>query len=158
MSKAIEAHFPVGDWPQDAAATSAQELAAWIERYTALGFGLLKNVPTPSPAWWPRSAIIWASCALDQLWALVRRHLRCRNLKQPRQHRFRSASVSIPDNPYRHPSPGVAASPLPANPVAARGDTLLVDGFHAAEITAEELEAPSLAVLSTVPMTLPLLR
>jgi gamma-butyrobetaine dioxygenase len=55
------------------------------------------------------------------------------------------------DNPYRHPSPGVQLLHcLEAG--APGGDTLLVDGFAAAEILRQE-NPGAFALLSTVPMT-----
>jgi gamma-butyrobetaine dioxygenase len=143
--KAMEADLPIGDWPQ-MAADPAKELA-WIERYTALGFGLLRNVPTQ-----------------PGMVAEVGNHLgfvRVTNygrlfdvISVPNPNNLANTSLGLgvhSDNPYRHPSPGVQLLHcLEAG--APGGDTLLVDGFHAAEILRKE-NPGAFALLSTVPMT-----
>jgi gamma-butyrobetaine dioxygenase len=143
--KALESDLPLGDWPQ-MLADPAKELA-WIERYTALGFGLLRNVPT-QPG-------MVAEVGDHLGFVRVTNYGRLFDvISVPNPNNLANTSLSLgvhSDNPYRHPSPGVQLLHcLEAG--APGGDTLLVDGFHAAELLRKE-NPGAFALLSTVPMT-----
>jgi gamma-butyrobetaine dioxygenase len=143
--KALESDLPVGDWPQ-MLADPGQELA-WLDRYIALGFGLLKNVPTESGM---------VAEVGDRLgFVRVTNYGRLFDvISVPNPNNLANTSLGLgvhSDNPYRHPSPGVQLLHcLEAG--APGGDTLLVDGFHAADILRQE-NPGAFALLSTVPMT-----
>jgi gamma-butyrobetaine dioxygenase len=143
--KALEADLPTGDWPQ-MLSDPAKELA-WLERYTALGFGLLRNVPT-------RPGMV-AEVGDHLGFVRVTNYGRLFDvISVPNPNNLANTSLGLgvhSDNPYRHPSPGVQLLHcLEAG--APGGDTLLVDGFHAAEILRKE-NPGAFALLSTVPMT-----
>jgi gamma-butyrobetaine dioxygenase len=143
--KPLEHDLPVGDWPQ-MLSDPAQELA-WLERFSALGFGLLRNVPIQSGM---------VAEVGDRLgFVRVTNYGRMFDvISVPNPNNLANTSLGLgvhSDNPYRHPSPGVQLLHcLEAG--APGGDTLLVDGFHAAEILRKE-NPGAFALLSTVPMT-----
>jgi gamma-butyrobetaine dioxygenase len=143
--KPMEHDLPVGDWPQ-MLSDQAQELA-WLDRFSALGFGLLRNVPTQSGM---------VAEVGDRLgFVRVTNYGRLFDvISVPNPNNLANTSLGLgvhSDNPYRHPSPGVQLLHcLEAG--APGGDTLLVDGFHAAEILRKE-NPGAFALLSTVPMT-----
>jgi len=143
--KALESALPVGDWPQ-MLSDPAKELA-WIERYTALGFGLLRNVPT-QPG-------MVAEVGDHLGFVRVTNYGRLFDvISVPNPNNLANTSFGLgvhSDNPYRHPSPGVQLLHCLQSD-APGGDTLLVDGFHAAEILRKE-NPGAFALLSTVPMT-----
>jgi len=143
--KALESDLPVGDWPQ-MLSDPAKELA-WLERFAALGFGLLRNVPT-QPG-------MVAEVGDHLGFVRVTNYGRLFDvISVPNPNNLANTSLGLgvhSDNPYRHPSPGVQLLHcLEAG--APGGDTLLVDGFHAAEILRKE-NPGAFALLSTVPMT-----
>ena len=110
---------------------------AWLEKYAALGFGLLKNVPT-KPGMVAGLAIAWASCG-HQLRPAVRRDF----CAEPTNLAYTAVGLGVhSDNPYRRPSPGVQLLHC-LNPGAPGGDTLLVDGFAAAEALRRKTPKPS---------------
>jgi gamma-butyrobetaine dioxygenase len=144
-SKALESDLPVGDWPQ-MLSDPAKELA-WLDRFTALGFGLLRNVPT--------QAGMVAEVGDHLGFVRITNYGRLFDvISVPNPNNLANTSLGLgvhSDNPYRHPSPGVQLLHcLEAG--APGGDTLLVDGFHAAEILRKE-NPGAFALLSTVPMT-----
>ena len=124
--KEIERKLPEGDWP-----TIARDPAAelrWLEAYHAHGFGLLRNVPVQP----------------GQV-AIVGDHLgfvRTTNygklfdvISVPDPNNLANTSLGLgvhSDNPYRDPTPGVQLLHC-LESEAPGGDTLLVDGFAAAE-------------------------
>ncbi|WP_395020802.1 TauD/TfdA family dioxygenase [Dongia sp.] len=143
--KPLESDLPVGDWPQ-MLSDPAQELA-WLDRYAALGFGLLRNVPA--------QAGMVAEVGDHLGFVRVTNYGRLFDvISVPNPNNLANTSLGLgvhSDNPYRHPSPGVQLLHcLEAG--APGGDTLLVDGFHAAEILRRE-NPGAFALLSTVPMT-----
>jgi gamma-butyrobetaine dioxygenase len=134
---------PEGDWP-----TIARDAAAelrWLEAYHAHGFGLLRNVPVQP----------------GQV-AAVGDHLgfvRTTNygklfdvISVPDPNNLANTSLGLgvhSDNPYRDPTPGVQLLHC-LESEAPGGDTLLVDGFAAAEQLRQE--APEhFAMLVRVP-------
>lgn len=124
--KEIGNHLPEGDWP-----TIARDPAAelrWLEAYHAHGFGLLRNVPVEP----------------GQV-AAVGDHLgfvRTTNygklfdvISVPDPNNLANTALGLgvhSDNPYRDPTPGVQLLHC-LESEAPGGDTLLVDGFAAAE-------------------------
>src|SRR5215471_12729021 len=127
-------------------ADPALELA-WLERYAALGFGLLGNVPT-------REGMV---AEVGDRLGFVRvtnygRLFDVISVPNPTNMAYTPVGLGVhSDNPYRHPSPGVQLLHCLVSD-APGGDTLLVDGFLAAEILRKE-NPGAFALLSTVPMT-----
>lgn len=143
--KEIGNDLPEADWPE-MLADPTKELA-WLDRYHELGFGLLRNVPVK-----------------EGMVAEVGDHLgftRVTNygrlfdvISVPNPNNLANTSLGLgvhSDNPYRHPSPGVQLLHCLISD-APGGDTLLVDGFAAAETLRQE-NPGAFALLSTVPMT-----
>jgi gamma-butyrobetaine dioxygenase len=136
---------PVGDWPQ-MLADSNKELE-WLEHYTALGFGLLKNVPVESGM---------VAEVGDRLgFVRITNYGRLFDVVSvPNPNNLANTALGLgvhSDNPYRHPSPGIQLLHcLEAD--APGGDTLLVDGFAAAELLRIE-DSDAFTLLSTVPMS-----
>ena len=140
----IAADMPVASWPA-LLADPAQELA-WLERYTALGFGLLKDVPiTPG-----------AVAEVGDRLGFVRitnygRLFDVRSVPNPTNLAYTAVGLGVhSDNPYRHPSPGVQLLHC-LEAEAPGGDTLLVDGFAAAELLRQQ-DPTAFELLRTVPM------
>lgn len=127
----LKSDLPIADWTavqQDAGA----ELA-WHEKFAAYGFGLLRNVP-----------------AEPGMVEVVGNHLgfvRVTNygsrfdvISVPNPNNLAYTAVGLgvhSDNPYREPTPGVQLLHCLESD-APGGDTLLVDGFHAAELLRRE--------------------
>ena len=140
----IAADMPVASWPA-LLADPAQELA-WLERYTALGFGLLKDVPTTPGA---------VAEVGDRLgYVRVTNYGRLFDVKSvpnPTNLAYTAVALGVhSDNPYRHPSPGVQLLHC-LEAEAPGGDTLLVDGFAAAELLRQQ-DPTAFDLLRTVPM------
>jgi gamma-butyrobetaine dioxygenase len=136
--------LPVGIWPE-MLADPKKELE-WLERYTALGFGLLKHVPVKPGM---------VAEVGDRL-GFVRvtnygRLFDVMSVPNPTNLAYTAVGLGVhSDNPYRHPSPGVQLLHC-LEAEAPGGDTLLVDGFAAAELLRME-DSGAFALLSTVPM------
>jgi gamma-butyrobetaine dioxygenase len=137
--------LPIGDWPA-MLADPAQELA-WLENYAALGFGVLKNVPIESgqvAEVGDRLGFVRVT-NYGRLFDVV-------SVPNPVNLAYTAVGLGVhSDNPYRHPSPGVQLLHC-LESGAPGGDTLLVDGFHAAEILRRE-HPEDFALLSSVPMS-----
>jgi gamma-butyrobetaine dioxygenase len=143
--KALESALPIGRWPE--MQQDPEKELAWLELYAAYGFGLLKNVPT-------QPGMV---AAIGDHLGFVRvtnygRLFDVISVPNPTNLAYTPVGLGVhSDNPYRHPSPGVQLLHcLEAD--APGGDTLLVDGFHAAEILRKE-NPGDFALLSTVPLT-----
>ena len=137
-------NLPVADWPA-LQADPANELA-WLERYAALGFGLLRQVPcTPG----------MVAEVGDRL-GFVRvtnygRLFDVKSVPNPTNLAYTAVGLGVhSDNPYRHPSPGVQLLHC-LESEAPGGDTLLVDGFHAAELLRRE-DLAAFDLLARIPM------
>jgi gamma-butyrobetaine dioxygenase len=137
--------LPEADWPT-LAADPAAELAA-LERFAALGFLLLRRVPLESGA---------VAMVGDRLG-----HVRVTNygrhfdvMSKPDPNNLADTALGLgvhTDNPYRHPAPGIQLLHcLVAE--APGGDTMLVDGFHAAETLRHE-DPAAFAALARLPLT-----
>jgi gamma-butyrobetaine dioxygenase len=141
----IAGNLPVGDWP--AVVTDPVAEMAWLERFSVLGFGLLKNVPTEPGT---------VADVGDRL-GFVRvtnygRLFDVKSVPNPTNLAYTAVGLGVhSDNPYRHPSPGVQLLHC-LESEAPGGDTLLVDGFAAAEILRQE-DTVAFELLTTVPMT-----
>ena len=141
----IAGNLPLGDWPTLLADPIAE--LAWLERFNALGFGLLHNVP-----------IVPGTVAEvgDRL-GFVRvthygRLFDVKSVPNPTNLAYTAVGLGVhSDNPYRHPSPGVQLLHC-LESEAPGGDTLLVDGFAAAEMLRQE-DAVAFELLTTLPMT-----
>jgi gamma-butyrobetaine dioxygenase len=140
----IAASMPLASWP--ALLTDPAQELAWLERYTALGFGLLKDVPTTPGA---------VAEVGDRL-GYVRitnygRLFDVKSVPNPTNLAYTAVALGVhSDNPYRHPSPGVQLLHC-LEAEAPGGDTLLVDGFAAAELLRQQ-DPAAFELLRTVPM------
>ena len=143
--RSIGAQRPIGDWPAMLADT-AQELA-WLERYAALGFGVLQNVP--------REPGTVAEVGDRLGYVRVTNYGRLFDVKSvpnPTNLAYTAVGLGVhSDNPYRHPSPGVQLLHCLESD-APGGDTLLVDGFHAAELLRRE-DPDAFHLLAKAPMS-----
>ena len=143
--RSIGAQRPIGDWPAMLADT-AQELA-WLERYAALGFGVLQNVPRE----------LGAVAEVGDRLGFVRvtnygRLFDVKSVPNPTNLAYTAVGLGVhSDNPYRHPSPGVQLLHCLESD-APGGDTLLVDGLHAAELLRRE-DPDAFLLLAKVPMS-----
>ncbi|HVI91044.1 MAG TPA: TauD/TfdA family dioxygenase [Dongiaceae bacterium] len=128
---ALKANLPVADWRQ--LKEDAVVELAWHENFAAYGFGVLRHVPTE-----------------DGMVEVVGNHLgfvRVTNygsrfdvISVPNPNNLAYTAVGLgvhSDNPYREPTPGVQLLHCLESD-APGGETLLVDGFHAAEILRRE--------------------
>lgn len=143
--RSIGAQRPIGDWPAMLVDT-AQELA-WLERYAALGFGVLQNVPCEPGT---------VAEVGDRLgYVRVTNYGRLFDVKSvpnPTNLAYTAVGLGVhSDNPYRHPSPGVQLLHCLESD-APGGDTLLVDGFHAAELLRRE-DPDAFQLLAKAPMS-----
>ncbi len=135
----------VADWSAMLADPVAE--LAWLERHAALGFGLLRNVP--------REPGMVAQVG-DRL-GFVRttnygRLFDVISVPNPTNLAYTAVGLGVhSDNPYRHPSPGVQLLHCLVSE-APGGDTLLVDGFNAAELLRQE-DPAAFDLLTRVPMT-----
>ncbi len=143
-TRALLDRLPAVDWPVLQADPAAE--LAWLEHYATLGFGLLRQVP--------RETGMVAQVG-DRL-GFVRvtnygRLFDVKSVPNPTNLAYTAVGLGVhSDNPYRHPSPGVQLLHC-LESEAPGGDTLLVDGFHAAEIL--RLEDPAaFDLLCRVPM------
>lgn len=143
-TRAIASRMPEADWPTLLADPLAE--LAWLERYSALGFGLLKNVPTTDGL---------VAEVGDRL-GYVRitnygRLFDVKSVPNPTNLAYTAVGLGVhSDNPYRHPSPGVQLLHC-LESEAPGGDTLLVDGFQAAELLRQE-DPAAFELLCTWPM------
>jgi gamma-butyrobetaine dioxygenase len=143
-TRAIASRLPEADWPTLLADPQAE--LAWLERYTALGFGLLRNVPTTEGM---------VAEVGDRL-GYVRitnygRLFDVKSVPNPTNLAYTAVGLGVhSDNPYRHPSPGVQLLHC-LESEAPGGDTLLVDGFQAAELLRQE-DPAAFELLCTWPM------
>lgn len=127
----LKASLPAADWRK--LQQDADTELAWHDGFAAHGFGLLRNVPTE-----------------PGMVEIVGNHLgfvRVTNygslfdvisVPNPNNLAFTAVGLGVhSDNPYREPTPGVQLLHC-LDSGAPGGDTLLVDGFHAAEILRRE--------------------
>jgi len=140
----ITGQLPLGDWPA-LLADPALELA-WLERYCALGFGVLRQVP--------REPGMVAQVG-DRL-GFVRvtnygRLFDVVSVPNPTNLAYTAVGLGVhSDNPYRDPSPGVQLLHCLVGE-APGGDTILVDGFHAAGLLRAD-DPAAFELLCRVPM------
>ena len=140
----IGTHMPSADWPS-LQRDAAVELA-WLERYAELGFGVLGNVA--------REPGMVAQVG-DRL-GFVRvtnygRLFDVMSVPNPTNLAYTAVGLGVhSDNPYRHPSPGVQLLHC-LESEAPGGDTLLVDGFSAAEMLRAE-DPAAFDLLARLPM------
>ena len=143
--KEIGADMPGADWPA-LRSDPALELA-WLERYAELGFCVLHKVPCESGM---------VAQVGDRL-GFVRvtnygRLFDVMSVPNPTNLAYTAVGLGVhSDNPSRHPSPGVQLLHC-LESEAPGGDTLLLDGFSAAELLRAE-DPESFDLLARVPMT-----
>jgi gamma-butyrobetaine dioxygenase len=143
--RGLIAQLPVADWPA-LLADPVLELG-WLERYHALGFGLLRSVPCEPGT---------VAEVGDRL-GFVRvtnygRLFDVQSVPNPSNLAYTAVGLGVhSDNPYRHPSPGVQLLHCLESD-APGGDTLLIDGFHAAQLLRDG-DPAAFDLLARVPMT-----
>jgi gamma-butyrobetaine dioxygenase len=141
---ALRDHLPVADWPV-LLADPALELR-WLDQYAALGFGLLRQVPT-EPG---QVALVGDRLGFVRV-TNYGRLFDVKSVPNPTNLAYTAVGLGVhSDNPYRHPSPGVQLLHC-LESEAPGGDTLLVDGFHAAQILRRE-DPGGFDLLTRVPM------
>lgn len=139
----IAGHIPSEDWARLNGDESAE--LAWLERFHAYGFALIRNVPTKPGM---------VTEVGDRL-GYVRntnygRHFEVVSVPNPNNLAYTALGLGVhSDNPYRDPTPGIQLLHCLVSD-APGGDTLLVDGFAAAETLRRE-DSAALEVLATVP-------
>lgn len=141
----LASRLPFGDWPEMLADPAAE--LDWLERYTQLGFGLLRNVPiAPGSVATVGDRLGYVRVTnYGRLFDVV-------SVPDPTNLAYTAVGLGVhSDNPYRHPSPGVQLL-MCLESEAPGGDTLLVDGFHAADLLRSE-DPAAFDLLSSVPMT-----
>lgn len=124
--KEIEKKLPEGDW-QVIARDPAAELR-WLEAYHAHGFGLLRNVPAePGQVAQVGDHLGFVRTTnYGKLFDVI-------SVPDPANLANTALGLGVhSDNPYRDPTPGVQLLHC-LESEAPGGDTLLVDGFAAAE-------------------------
>lgn len=140
----ITGQLPLGDWPA-LLADPALELS-WLDRFCALGFGVLRQVP--------REPGMVAQVG-DRL-GFVRvtnygRLFDVVSVPNPTNLAYTAVGLGVhSDNPYRDPSPGVQLLHCLVGE-APGGDTILVDGFHAAGLLRAD-DPAAFELLCRVPM------
>lgn len=143
--RSIAERMPVGDWPS-MLADSGVELA-WLEQYTRLGFGLLRNLPL----------VPGTVAEVGDRLGFVRvtnygRLFDVMSVPNPTNLAYTAVGLGVhSDNPYRHPSPGVQLLHCLESD-APGGDSVLVDGLRAAQLLRDE-SPDDFALLARVPMT-----
>ena len=141
----IGTDMPCADWP--ALLTDTTLELAWLERYAELGFGVLNNVA--------RKPGMVAQVG-DRL-GFVRvtnygRLFDVMSVPNPTNLAYTAVGLGVhSDNPYRHPSPGIQLLHCLESD-APGGDTLLVDGFSAADLLRAQ-DPAAFDLLRTLPMT-----
>jgi len=142
--KSLIGNLPVSDWPslQQDPATEV----AWLDKYAAYGFGLLRNVPTrPGMVETVGNHLGFVRVTnYGNLFDVI-------SVPNPNNLAYTAVGLGVhSDNPYREPTPGVQLLHcLESN--APGGDTLLVDGFNAAGILRRE-DPAAFDILSRVPL------
>jgi gamma-butyrobetaine dioxygenase len=127
----LKEKLPVADWRK---LRQDPELElAWHDDFAAYGFGLLRNVPTePGMVETVGNHLGFVRVTnYGSLFDVV-------SVPNPNNLAFTAVGLGVhSDNPYRDPTPGVQLLHcLESN--APGGDTLLVDGFHAAGLLRRE--------------------
>lgn len=135
--------LPEGDWP-NVARDPAAELA-WLEAYHAHGFALLRNVPVkPGMVAEVGDRIGFVRTTnYGKLFDVI-------SVPDPNNLAYTALGLGVhSDNPYRDPTPGVQLLHCLQSD-APGGDSLLVDGFAAAEQLRAE-RPDQFALLTRVP-------
>ena len=120
------ARMPEGDWPAVAQDPAAE--LAWLESYHAHGFGLLRNVPAkPGMVAEVGDRLGFVRTTnYGRLFDVI-------SVPDPNNLANTALGLGVhSDNPYRDPTPGVQLLHCLVSE-APGGDSLLVDGFAAAE-------------------------
>lgn len=140
----IAADLPRAAWPALLADPGIE--LAWLERYCALGFGLLHDLPCQSGM---------VASVGDRLGHVrVTNYGRLFDVKSvPHPNNLADTALGLgahSDNPYRDPSPGIQLLHC-LECEAPGGDTFLVDGFKAADLLRQE-DPAGFDLLCSVPM------
>jgi gamma-butyrobetaine dioxygenase len=129
--KSLIDNLPAADWTllRNDAVTEVD----WLDKYAAYGFGLLRNVPTePGMVEVVGNHLGFVRVTnYGSLFDVI-------SVPKPTNLAYTAVGLGVhSDNPYREPTPGVQLLHC-LESGAPGGDTLLVDGFHAAEILRRE--------------------
>ncbi|TDQ77702.1 gamma-butyrobetaine dioxygenase [Dongia mobilis] len=130
-SKAIGTEMPIGDWRQMVSDPAAE--LAFLDTFHAHGFGLIRNSPTV-PGTVLQIGNHLGFVRVTNYGALFD----VKSVANPTNLAYTPVGLGVhSDNPYRDPTPGVQLLHC-LESTAPGGDTLLVDGFNAAEILRRE--------------------
>ncbi len=140
----VKSAMPVGDWRQMVADPAAE--LAFLDAYHAHGFGLIRHSPTQSET----------VLTIGNRLGFVRvtnygAYFDVVSVPNPTNLAYTPIGLGVhSDNPYRDPTPGVQLLHC-LNSDAPGGDTLLVDGFNAAQILRTE-DPAAFELLTRVPV------
>lgn len=142
--KSLGTDMPVGDWRRMLADPAAE--LAFLDAYHAHGFGLIRHSPT----------VEGTVLAIGNHLGFVRvtnygALFDVKSVANPTNLAYTPIGLGVhSDNPYRDPTPGVQLLHcLESN--APGGDTLLVDGFNAAETLRRE-DPEAFEILTRIPV------
>jgi gamma-butyrobetaine dioxygenase len=127
----LKGNLPIGDWSEIRVHAGAE--LAWHDKFAAYGFGVLRNVPT-------QYGMVETVGNHLGFVRVTNYGSRFDVISVPNPNNLAYTAVGLgvhSDNPYREPTPGVQLLHCLESD-APGGDTLLVDGFHAAEILRRE--------------------
>ncbi|MBL8708832.1 MAG: TauD/TfdA family dioxygenase [Rhodospirillaceae bacterium] len=143
-TKSIDGAMPVGDWRQILADPRAE--LTFLDAYHAHGFGLIRNSPT-APGTVLEIGNRLGFVRVTNYGALFD----VRSVANPTNLAYTPIGLGVhSDNPYRDPTPGIQLLHC-LESTAPGGDTLLVDGFHAAEILRRE-DGGAFDLLTRIPV------
>ncbi|GIL00045.1 MAG: hypothetical protein BroJett029_42530 [Alphaproteobacteria bacterium] len=142
--RALADRIPRADWPAMLAAPEAERRA--LQALIDYGFLIISGVPTTS------GAVVEVGDRIGHVRVTnYGRHFDVRSVPNPNNLAYTAVALGVhTDNPYRDPTPGLQLLHcLEAD--APGGDTILVDGFRAAELLREE-DATAFSLLSWLPL------
>lgn len=143
-NRSIGNAMPVGDWRRMIVDPAAE--LAFLDAYHAHGFGLIKHSPT-TPATVLSIGNHLGFVRTTNYGALFD----VKSVANPTNLAYTPIGLGVhSDNPYRDPTPGVQLLHCLESD-APGGDTLLVDGFNAAEILRRE-DPAAFDILTRVPV------
>lgn len=143
-TKSIDGAMPVGDWRQILADPRAE--LTFLDAYHAHGFGLIRSSPT-TPGTVLEIGNRLGFVRVTNYGALFD----VKSVANPTNLAYTPIGLGVhSDNPYRDPTPGIQLLHC-LESTAPGGDTLLVDGFHAAEILRRE-DGGAFDLLTRIPV------
>jgi gamma-butyrobetaine dioxygenase len=142
--KSLKEDLPAADWT--ALRSDPMTELAWLDKFAAYGFGLLHNVPTePGMVETVGNHLGFVRVTnYGSLFDVI-------SVPKPNNLAFTAVGLGVhSDNPYREPTPGIQLLHCLESD-APGGDTLLVDGFHAAEVLRRE-DPAAFDLLARIPL------